>query len=96
MMEKQEQMFHSEEFLGKLQNSLAMPPFPTCPFCGGKEFTSMKEFASIIVNDSYEGIRIGTSVPAGIVICKKCGHIDLFALGVLGLLPKKDKEAGNA
>ena len=56
----------------------------------------MKEFASITVNDNYEGIRIGTSIPAGIVICKKCGHIDLFALGALGLLPKKDKEADNA
>ena len=96
MVEKHEQMFHSEEFLDKLQKTLAKPPFPMCPFCGGKEFTSLKEFASIIVNDNYEGIKIGTSVPAGIVICRKCGHIDLFALGVLGLLPKKDKEAVNA
>lgn len=95
-MEKHEQVFHSEEFLDKLQKALVRPPFPTCPFCGGREFTSVKEFASITVNDNYEGIRIGTSIPAGIVICKKCGHIDLFALGALGLLPKKDKEADNA
>lgn len=94
-MEKQERVFNSSEFLDKLKKALTRPPFPTCPFCGGGEFTSMKEFASIIVNDNYEGIRIGTSVPAGIVICKKCGHVDLFALGVLGMLPKKDKETDN-
>ena len=96
MIEDREQVFHSEDFVGALKTKLGNRFLPVCSFCGGTEFTTIKEFASINLNENFEGIRIGTSIPAGMIICKKCGHIDLFALGVLGLLPKMDKETGNA
>lgn len=95
-MENKEQKFRSEDFVSVLKNKLGNRFLPLCPFCGGKEFTTVNEFASININENFDGIRIGTSIPAGMVICKNCGHVDLFALGVLGMLPKKDKEAINA
>lgn len=96
MVENRGEMFHSEDFVGALKAKLGDRFLPACSFCGRNEFTTVKEFASVNVNENFGGIRIGTSIPAGIVICKNCGHIDLFALGALGMLPQKDKEAVNA
>lgn len=84
--------FDPQQFTSKLISVLKTHSVPTCPFCGGNEFTSTNEFASITINNSFENIVIGQSIPAGMVICTKCGHIEFFALGALGLLPKKEED----
>lgn len=66
---------------------------PPCPFCGGIKFTSTPEYANINLSDEIGNIKIGTSIPAGIVVCENCGHIEFFALGALKML--NDKEESN-
>ena len=46
--------------------------------------------ASILIGKDLESVSIGPTIPAGMVICQQCGHMDFFALGILGLLNEKD------
>lgn len=62
-----------------------------CPYCGGTQFTTLEEYASILINKEMTSINIGSSVPAGMIVCSTCGHIDFFALGTLDLLERKEK-----
>lgn len=62
-----------------------------CPYCGGGQFTTPEEFASILINKEMSSINIGPTIPAGMIVCSKCGHIDFFALGALNLLEKKEE-----
>ena len=55
-------------------------------------FTSTSDFVSLLTNNEFNGIKIGPTIPAGMLICTKCGHIELFALGVLGLIEKADEK----
>ena len=66
-----------------------------CPFCQGTQFTSTEDFASILIGKDLAGINIGPSIPSGMIICQKCGHIDFFALGALGLLGKEEENNGK-
>ena len=86
--------YDSQEFVQSLTKKLTNFKFAQCPYCGGSDFTTTPDYASIIVSDDFSGLQIGNSIPAGLVICKKCGHIEFFALGALGLMPKKDGD-GN-
>lgn len=63
-----------------------------CPFCGGEKFTTTNNLAAIIIGDDINNINLGPHIPSGMVICEKCGHIDFFALGVLGLLEEDDEK----
>lgn len=65
---------------------------PACPFCGGEHFTTTGQFANILLADNVTEVSLGSSIPSGMVICENCGHIEFFALGSLGLLPKKEEE----
>ena len=47
-------------------------------------------YAYIIIGKDLTGISLGPSIPSGVVVCTKCGHLEFFALGALGLLPKKE------
>lgn len=68
----------------------------TCPYCGGKFFSTPEEYASILIGKDLSSIHLGSSIPSGVIVCQKCGHIDFFALGALGLLEKKeDKSSGK-
>ena len=67
-----------------------------CPICGGNQFTTTEEFASIIIGKDYHSINLGPSVPAGMIICQNCGHMDFFSLGILGLINNgEDKKDGE-
>lgn len=43
-------------------------------------------------NLSGDFVLGGPMMPTIGIICKKCGHLMELSLGVLGLLPQKDKE----
>ena len=78
--------YDSQKFIDALINKIGTNNLPECPFCHGKKFSSTPQHATIILGDDLEAIQLGTSVPSGMVICQKCGHIEFFALGALGLL----------
>ena len=79
--------YSSSDFLKALQKKCPSPQ--RCPFCGNSSFSAAEEMVALQVQTSYEEIHIGTSIPCGIVLCLNCGHVNLFALGALGLIPKK-------
>ena len=83
--------YNPNKFIEKLNEKMNGRNFPVCPYCGGQKFTSTDSAASVLIGKDLSSISIGPSIPAGIVICEKCGHIELFALGALGLLPKKEE-----
>ena len=63
-----------------------------CPFCGGESFTTTDSLAAIIVGQDKTNLSLGPCIPAGMLICTNCGHVDFFSLGVLGLLKKDEKD----
>lgn len=63
-----------------------------CPFCNDNHFSVVTEAAQITISDKLDAVELGKFIPAGAIICQKCGHIDFFSLGTLGLLDKKEEE----
>ncbi|MBR3503845.1 MAG: hypothetical protein IKO07_06325 [Clostridia bacterium] len=86
--------FSSDQFFHVLQSKCPNPQ--PCPFCGSKQFSVIEEFCQLPVQtEPQTTIKIGTSVPCGVVVCTNCGHINLFALKALGLMREggADKDA---
>ncbi|MBR6855085.1 MAG: hypothetical protein IKN03_06790 [Fibrobacter sp.] len=83
--------YNPSDFVKKLQTKCPKLNLRTCPFCGGNDFTTTENFASILVRDDILINSLGPNIPSGMIICKNCGHIDFFALGALNLLPAKDE-----
>jgi len=55
---------------------------PNCRFCGANEYATLNSRAMITMDEvNDEGKR--KILPSGIIICRKCGHIEFFALGAL-------------
>ena len=75
----------SKEFIEKLGDKIKKD-YPDCPICGGGQFSSTNDFADIVVGNDFSKYNLGRRIPAGMVICKNCGHIDFFALGALDLI----------
>lgn len=63
-----------------------------CPYCGGNNFTSTTDLATILVSKDKSKLSLEFHIPSGMIICENCGHIDFFALGVLGLMEKSKKD----
>lgn len=78
-------------FVGELSKKLHDNNVPSCPYCHGSKFTSTDKFASILIGDDLENVSLGPSIPSGILICENCGHMEFFALGVLGLMNSKEE-----
>lgn len=87
--------YDPKRFIDSLYRKTGKPGMPRCPYCGGNQFTSTDKFASIVIGEDLSGISLGASVPSGMIICEKCGHIEFFALGPLGLLDQSE-EKNNA
>lgn len=87
--------YNPNKFIEKLNEKMAGRNLPNCPYCGGTNFSVTDSVASILIGKDLSSISIGPSIPAGVVVCTNCGHIDLFALGALGLLPQKE-DSDNA
>lgn len=84
------QLFDSKKFAEVLQEKCLNHNVRKCPFCGGSDFTTTKDFAAITIGSDHSKITLGPVIPSGMIICKKCGHIDFFALGALDLIPSKE------
>lgn len=78
--------YNQKEFANMLISRMGGNDIPNCPYCGGQEFTTTEKFATILIGDDLGSVSLGPSIPSGIIVCEKCGHIDFFALGALGLL----------
>ncbi len=87
--------YDSKKFIDALTKKMGKNTVPRCPYCNGNKFSSTPQFASILIGNNLEELKLGTSVPSGMLICQNCGHIEFFALGVLGLLEKKE-DSSNA
>ena len=82
--------YDSSKFAAKLIERLSNKPLPKCPFCGGLKYTSTKVFATLPITDNFHSLALGPRIPAGLLICENCGHIEMFALGALSLLPPEN------
>ena len=49
----------------------------------------------ILIAEDTKNINLGPNIPAGMVICEKCGHIEFFAMGPLGLLNTEDHDGAG-
>ena len=87
--------YNSKEFIEAISKKMNGNKVPKCPYCGGQKFTTPTQFASIVVGNDLSEMSLGKSLPAGMVICEKCGHIEFFALGLMGLLSKEDSKDAN-
>ena len=85
--------YHSKDFINAL-NKKCKEEQLVCPYCKGDTFTTIQDFASITVGKNLSSFNLCTSIPAGMIICQNCGHIDFFSLGILGLF-KTNKEKNN-
>lgn len=81
--------YDPKAFIGALGKKMKGRNFPNCPYCGGQKFTSTDKFATIFIGEEMNGITLGPNIPSGMIVCENCGHIELFALGSLGLLNNK-------
>lgn len=86
--------YDPREFANKLTEKIPGHSIRICPFCGGEEYTTTQNFASFIIGDELSNVCLGPNIPAGMLVCQNCGHIDFFALGALDLLAK-DEGDGN-
>lgn len=82
--------YNPNEFIEKFNKKTSGRNLPTCPYCGGQNFTVMDSVASILIGKDLSSISIGPSIPSGVIACTNCGHLEFFALGALGLLPQKE------
>ena len=63
-----------------------------CPYCGGEKFTTTKSLAAVLTGEEVDQLSLGSYIPAGMLICEQCGHIEFFALGALEMNDNKDTE----
>jgi len=84
--------YNPNEFIGALSQKMNGRGFPNCPYCGGKNFTTTKSFATILIGEDTKNINLGPNIPAGMVVCENCGHMEFFAMGSLGLLKAEERD----
>lgn len=85
--------YDSSEFISRLQEKTKGRLLPNCPFCGSADYYTPPEMANIFLTKDFNGLQIGPSVPSAMIICKTCGHIDFFAIGMLGMIPPKQEKS---
>lgn len=87
--------YNVSAFIAELNARMRSRTMPKCPFCGGSNYTTPKQVATIPVGLSFRGLSVGQTAPCAMVVCTTCGHVDYFALGILGILPRVNKEGGQ-
>lgn len=87
--------YDANEFILKLNNRLGYSDVQRCPFCGGEDFSTPPEFGTILLQNNMSKYSLGSTVPVGLVICEKCGHVEFFSLGTLGLLTEEGDNDGE-
>ena len=71
-----------------------------CPMCHQSRYTLIDGYVSDPIQDDYKKVVLGARmIPSVMLVCNHCGHIDRFALGVLGFIEgdntEKSKEENN-
>lgn len=84
--------YNPNKFIAALAQKMNGREFPPCPYCGGQKFTTTRRVATILIAEDTKNIDLGPNVPAGMVVCEKCGHIEFFAMGALGLLNTEEND----
>lgn len=84
--------YNPKEFIVALSKKMNGREIPECPYCGGKKFTTTRNFATILTGNDTNSINLGTNIPAGMIICENCGHMEFFAMGSLGLLKPEEND----
>ncbi len=87
--------YDASTFIATLNERIRPKSMPRCPICGGNQYTTPIQVATIPVGASLKGLSVGQTAPCAMVVCTKCGHVDCFAIGILGLLPKDDTKGGQ-
>lgn len=87
--------YKAKKFIDALEQKVNGRDDFKCPYCGSDEFESFDKYAAIPIEDNLNSVHLGATIPSGILVCKKCGHIDFFALGSLGLLEEGDVSNGD-
>lgn len=85
---KNDYTYKAAEFISKLTERIGNKPIPACPICGNRQFSTVDQFATLAACSQFNNLAKSDITPCAMVICTNCGHIDYFALGMLGLLPK--------
>lgn len=63
-----------------------------CPICHQSKYSFVDGYTIDPVHDDYKAIQLGGKfIPSVMLVCKNCGHIDRFSLGVLGLMDKEEQ-----
>lgn len=78
--------YNSQKFVEAMNEKMSGRGIPACDYCGGIQFTTTDKLSNIIIGDELDSVSLGPTIPAGMIICENCGHIEFFALGALGLL----------
>ena len=84
--------YNPNKFIAALGQKMNGHGFPSCPYCGGQNFTTTQNFATFLIAEDTQNINLGPNIPAGMVVCEKCGHIEFFAMGPLGLLNTEEND----
>ncbi len=71
----------TQKAIAKLQE-LGIGNF-VCPICQGRSFNMPPHIATVLVTDMLGAVKVGDHIPAAVIVCNKCGHMDFFALTVL-------------
>lgn len=87
--------YDASAFIAALKERMQLREMPKCPICGGNNYTTPEQVATIPVGVSFKELSVGQTVPCAMVVCTRCGHVDCFALGILGLLPNDNKKGGQ-
>ena len=87
--------FDQQEFINRIESKLINKKVPPCPYCGNQNFITSPEYATILSNTDLNNLNIGPHIPCGMIICPKCGHIEFFSLGILGMLTKESGDKND-
>ena len=87
--------YDAAAFITALNAKMQSRPMPKCPFCGGSNYTTPEQVATVPVGLTFNGLSVGQTAPCAMIVCTKCGHVDYFALGMLGILPRIEKKGGR-
>jgi rubredoxin len=64
-----------------------------CPVCGHQSFELGGGYFAHDLQEDLQSRKIGgVNIPTVPLVCKHCGYILEFAVGTLGLLPKKENK----
>jgi hypothetical protein len=83
----------SEEVKGEIEQILHERGVKAgCPRCGAREFAVIVEgYVAVFLQPTDPKVASvqGANIPAVALVCRNCGFISQHALGVLGLMPKR-------